>query len=201
MTTALELDITSLYPEQVRAMDYLRLRGTVAPIARIREQVASTFAKLEATLSEVPAGLRQVAPREGAWTIHEVLDHLVETHERAVIELRGLTAGKRPETEPIPPGLTSNNPFAASWQSLTDRLHRMHEDFLDAIGRADEATSLHVKAPVVMVVKVPDENGKPAPRAWTYELDWKAYAQAFRVHTIEHIEQIKRTIAAVQSEG
>lgn len=199
--TKSDSDVISLYPEQVRAMDYLRLKGTVAPLAQLRSQIQAAFDKLESVIASVPPGLRQVAPADRAWTIHEILDHVVVCHEWAVRELRGLIAGTCPEGEPIPPGLVSAAPFETSWRSLEERLHSMHRDFLDAVNAADERVSLEVRAPVVMVVKVPGADGKPTPVAWTYDLDWKAYAQAFRVHTLEHVEQINRTLAAIHAKG
>jgi hypothetical protein len=191
-------DIISLYPEQVRALDYLRIKGTMAPRQRLKEQLAAAFVKLEGTVFDVPRAKRETRPCESAWSVHEILDHLVVTHERAVSELRDLIEGRRPAGEPIPPGLVSDAPFAATWDSLVERLRQVHRDFLDAVNGTDDGTALDVRAPIVMVVKVPGKDGKPTPISWTYELDWKAYGQAFRVHTLDHVEQIKRTLAELE---
>jgi hypothetical protein len=48
-----------------------------------------------------------------------------------------------------------------------------------------------------MVVKVAGEAGDPRPLAWEEELDWKAFAQAFRSHTLGHRQQILSTLAAL----
>jgi hypothetical protein len=36
-------------------------------------------------------------------------------------------------------------------------------------------------------------------REWIEALDWKAYAQALRVHTHEHLAQVERTVSALRS--
>jgi hypothetical protein len=38
-------------------------------------------------------------------------------------------------------------------------------------------------------------NGEPAE--WICELDWRAYAAVLRVHTLEHLAQIRAILAAV----
>ena len=55
---------------------------------------------------------------------------------------------------------------------------------------------MSAKAPFVMVIKVPGPDG-PKILEWIDAVDWKAYAQALRVHTHEHCAQVERTIAAL----
>ena len=189
-----EFQMMSLFPEQVRAIDFLRLNGTQAELPRLRAQLLKAFVKLEDLVDEVPPALRAARPRKGAWSVHEVIDHLVVTHTLAVGELRELVAGRRPAGAPISAGLVSEDPFAVSWDTLLGRLRAVHGDFLDAANAGNDDTPLNLRTPIVMVVKVPGADGKPAPIAWSCDLDWKAYVQAFRFHTLEHVEQIKRIL-------
>ena len=190
-----EFEITSLYPEQIRAIEFLRVKGTQAELPKLRAQLAKAFMTLESLADDVPPAWRAVRPREGAWSVHEVIDHLIVTHTLAASELRELVAGRRPTGKPFAPGLVSDDPFAVSWDALLGQLRQVHRDFLDAANAGQEDTPLDLRTPIVLVVKVPGADGKPTPIAWSHDFDWKAYVQAFRFHTLEHVEQIKRTLA------
>ena len=47
-----------------------------------------------------------------------------------------------------------------------------------------------------MVIKVPGLNGAEVLE-WVEAVDWKAYAQALRIHAHEHRAQVERTVAAL----
>jgi hypothetical protein len=188
-----------LHPNQVRALEYLRRKGTEASNERIAEQLSSAFETMEAILLTVPADVRTKRPREGAWCIHEIVDHLVITNKGAVSELHDLVQGRRPQGGPIPASLLSEAPLSTPWDLLLEQLHGVHKGFLEAFKSGTNETSVTVRAPIVMVVKLEGEDGKRKPVAWLDELDWKAYSQAFRMHTLEHVEQVKRTLAALGS--
>jgi hypothetical protein len=66
----------------------------------------------------------------------------------------------------------------------------MHAGFLRLIDDASDDAPLDARAGVEMVVKV---NGEPLH--WLEQLDWKAFIQAIRVHTLEHREQLQRALA------
>ena len=183
-----------LHPQQIAALDYLRRKGTEAPAAQLHGHVAKTFQDFEAFLDAVPPDLRAFKPSARAWSAHEVMDHLVESHRPAVEQLRSLVAGARPATGPIPAHLQSENPFQRSWDELVAELREIHRSYLALIDGAPEKTD--VTTPVVMVIKIEDESGAKVPVTWEAELDWKAYAQVFRVHTVEHKMQIERTLLA-----
>lgn len=183
-------------PEQTRVLDYLRAKGTEAAIPELREHLAATFRKIEALLDFVPPDLRSASPAPGRWSVHEVVDHLVESHRRAVEQLRFLLAGRRPMSSAIPASLQSSAPLERPWDDLLADLRSIHRAFLDLVDGATDETSLAVTAPVVMVVKAPFGDGA-VPLEWEEELDWKAYAQAFRGHTAEHRAQIERTLGAL----
>jgi DinB superfamily len=184
-------------PEQTRVLDYLRAKGTEVSIPELREHLAATFRKIEALLDAVPPELRGAAPGPGRWSVHEVVDHLVESHRRAVEQLRFLVAGRRPISTAIPASLQSPAPLERPWDDLFTELRSIHRGFLDLVDGTSDGTSLEVTAPVVMVVKVDGA----VPLEWEEELDWKAFAQAFRGHTAEHRAQIERTLGELGKSG
>jgi DinB superfamily len=186
-----------LLPEQQRALDYLRRKGTEAPVERLREQVAGTFAELEALLDGVPAALRAVRPGPGRWSVQEVVDHLVESHRPALAQLRSLVAGERPPGGPVPASLQSAAPQARRWEDLVAELRAVHRGFREVLAEATDDASLEVTGPIVMVVKAADGAGAVTPVSSEHELDWKAFAQVFRVHTLQHRDQVRATLAAL----
>ncbi|HYO13517.1 MAG TPA: DinB family protein [Thermoanaerobaculia bacterium] len=183
-------------PEQTRVLDYLRAKGTEAPLPELRGHLAATFRKIDALLDSVPPDLRSAPPAPGRWSVHELVDHLVESHRRAVEQLRFLVAGRRPLSAAIPASLQSSAPLERPWDDLVAELRSIHRAFLDLVDGATEETSLDITAPVVMVVKAPQGDGT-IPMEWEEELDWKAFTQAFRGHTAEHRAQIERTLSAL----
>ena len=186
-----------LRPEQVQALSYARRQGSEAPIDVIRGKVGATFRELETLLASVPAELTGQRPAESAWSIHEVVDHLVVSHRRAVEELTDLVAGRTPRSGPIPAGLVSDDPFAITWSDLVGELKAIHRRFVAALEGASDETPLTARAPIEMVVKCRQPDGRVEPVHWVESFDWKAYAILFRAHSIEHVHQIRRTLAAV----
>ena len=140
--------------------------------------------------------LRTGRPSPAAWSVHEIVDHLVETNRPAVAELRELCAGVSPMDGPIPARLQSANPLARSWPDLVDELKALHRALVRTVNDAGDTAPVSAKAPFVMVIKVPGPDG-PEILEWIDAVDWKAYAQALRVHTHEHCAQVERTIAAL----
>ena len=187
-----------LRPEQRRALDYLRRKGTEATPAQLRDHLATTFHEFESLLAIVPPAWRAAPPGPGRWSAHEVVDHLVVSHRGAVEQLRLLLAGSRPRAA-VPPGLRSERPLDRSWDELFAELRAIHRAFVDLVTTAPENQSLDVKAPIAMVVKVPNDAGELTPLVWEHELDWKAFAQAFRSHTLEHRTQIARSLSELAS--
>jgi hypothetical protein len=185
-----------LAPEQLQALDYLRRKGTEAPAAQLREHVAKTFGEVEGLLATVPAALRAVRPGPGQWSVHEVVDHLVESHRPAASQIAALLAGQ-PVTDVIPPSLQSAAPHDRPWDGLLVELRGIHRTFLDLLDGVDDRISLEVRAPLAMVTKVAAESGPPIPITWEERLDWKAYMQGIRGHTAQHRQQILRTLAAL----
>jgi hypothetical protein len=148
----------------------------------------------------VPEALRPCRPGATSWSVHEIVDHLVESHRPAVLELQALCAGVSPDGGPIPARLTSAHPFDRPWAALVVDLRDIHAKVLELVAGAGEATPVAAKAPFVMVVKVPGPTS-PDVVEWVETLYWKAYAQAFRIHTHEHWAQVERTVAALCAES
>jgi hypothetical protein len=185
-------------PEQTRAIQYLGERGTRAPLAAIRQGVADAFAAFEAAVAPVAAEPARARPFPGEWTVHEVVDHLVETHRPSITELRDLLAGHAPAAPPIPAGLQSADPLARPWDGLCAELRALHAETLAVLDGAREDVPLTVRAPIVMVVNVGEPDGRRMPLHWEEALDWKAYAIVFRLHVLDHLGQVRRLLAAAR---
>ena len=184
----------ALHPEQLRALDYLKRKGTDAPADEIRSKVADSLGKFEAALAAVPVSLRAVAPGPGKWSVHEILDHLVESHRPALDQLSSLLRGETPESAAIQASLQSADPLSRPWDELAAELQAIHAAFLKLLEPATDSHRLDVRAPIVILVKVQRPDGSLEPVQWEERLDWKAFMQALRVHTLEHLSQITRTL-------
>src|SRR5262245_50743194 len=183
-------------PERAAAMEFLRRKGTEAPAATLVSKLRVTFQQFEQEIERVPAGLRAKQPGPASWSVHEIVDHLVESNRPAVLELQSLCEGVSPASGPIPARLRSPNPFDRSWPALVDELKKLHTQILEIVIKAGDQTPTAVKAPVTMVIKVPGPNG-PEVLEWVEAVDWKAYAQTLRIHAHEHRAQVERTVASL----
>jgi hypothetical protein len=179
--------------EQLRAKAYLREKGTQAPIAQIRERVADAFAALDTLLDGVTESQARRRPGEDEWSVHEVLDHLVETHPRALDEMRALLENRHSPVSPIPAGLQSADPWARGWDDLRDALRRLHADVLDVLAKAPDR-STEARAPVVMVINARQPDGTARPMHWIEACDWKACAIIFRLHDLDHLSQVRKIL-------
>lgn len=181
--------------ERERAREYLRTRGTLLAAPVVRERVAAAFATLESFLDSVPAERAAARPLAGEWTIHEVVDHLLETNRGSLDELRCLLAGQPPPGGPIPAALHSRAPFTRPWPWLLRELRRVDRDIIEALEGVGEGFATAVRAPVVLVIAI-ETAGARAPIEWVEELDWKAYAIVLRLHAIDHLNQAKKVLSA-----
>lgn len=181
---------------KAKAREYLHARGTRVAGRVVHERVAAAFAALDETLDAVPAGQVGARPLPGEWTVQEVVDHLLETHRPGVDELRCLLAGRRPPGDPIPAGLQSKAPALRPWPWLRRELRRMHDDILELLAAAPDDFETAARAPLVMVVNAPDAQGGSVEVHWVEELDWKAYAITWRLHALDHRNQIRKVLEA-----
>lgn len=178
-------------PEQTRAVEYLRRKGTEAPVADVRRKVAEAFQELDELVAGIPEEVVRTRPRPGRWCVQEVVDHLIQSHRPAGDELAGLLDGRAPEGEPIPASLQSPGVMEKEWPALVREMSAVHGRFAGLVAGAREDTPLEVRAPLVMVIE---------GREWIEELDWKAYAMAFRAHALGHAGQIRAILAELSSE-
>lgn len=182
-------------PEQAKAKAYLLEKGTQAPIAQIRERVAEAFAAMDTLLDGVTEAQARRAPGAGEWSVHEIVDHLVETHPRALTEMRALLDNRHSPVSPIPAGLQSAAPMARRWDDLCAALRRIHGEVLAALDAApDRATE--ARAPVIMVINVREAAGRVTPLHWNEACDWKACAVIFRLHELDHLSQTRKALRA-----
>ncbi len=185
-------------PEQIRAREYLRDKGSLLPVSQIHERVGAAFAATETLLDGVPEGEARRRAIPGEWTIQEVVDHLVETHRPSIDELRDLLAGRRPAGPPIPAGRHSRDPMGRPWPDVLQKLKAVHAEALEVLAHAADGYVTDARAPLVMVINVRDADGHQTPLHWVEELDWKAYAIVFRLHALDHLNQIKKTLKAAR---
>jgi hypothetical protein len=182
---------------RVRVRDYLRDNGTLAPTPVIRRRVATAFENLEKCLRGVDAerAVRRAWPAE--WSLHEIADHVVETHRPSREELRELLGGRRPPGPPIPASLQSKDPLARPWPALLDELTRVHADIVADLAAVPDDWPTTTRARVVVVMNAGATDGTTEPLAWEDEIDWKAYAVFLRLHAIDHLNQARKVIAAL----
>lgn len=178
-------------PEQQRALDYLERKGTLASAGTLRSQLREAFASIERAFDDVAPDARALIPAPGKWSPHEILDHLVLSHEPAIAQLQDLLAGTSPPAVAIPADLHRPADERPPWDELVARLRETHRQFLTLTDTATDDSSLDPKVVVEMVVKAGSE-----PLHWLAHLDWKAFVQAIRVHTLEHRGQLERAAGA-----
>ncbi len=184
-------------PEQERALAYLDRKGTSADSAAVYRAVARTFEQLERRLDTIDPGTAGARPTPDQWSLHEIVDHLIESHRPAVGQLRAALSGQDPG-EAIPAGILSPDPQARGWAERVTELRTVHRDFLHELARGDDAATPR-EIPIVMVLKVAADDGKPEVLEWIERLHWRAFAIGVKVHSLEHLAQIDRVEAALVS--
>jgi len=182
---------------RARTRAYFLKNGTQASADTVRARTASAFEALERLLDDLTPAVAARRSISGEWTVHEIIDHLVETDRPTLDELWCLLAGRRPPGEPIPAGLQSMAPFTRPWPWLKRELGRLHADLLQAVAAAPASFDTTARAPIVMVVNVEGGPGRTVPYSWIEELDWKSYVIVQRLHVIDHMNQARKVLAAV----
>lgn len=182
----------ALQPEQLRALEYLARKGTGASVEVLRRQLREAFSAVEQSFDRVVPGARFHSPAAGKWSPHEILDHLVLSHGPAVAQLDRLLDGVAPSDGAIPADLHRAADERPEWAVLRARLGEIHRELSSLLERAHDELSLEVKVAVEIVVKVDSE-----AKHWIEHLDWKAFVQGIRMHTLEHNNQLQRTVMAL----
>jgi len=186
----------ALRPEQIKAKEYMHQKGTLLPAAQVHERVGAAFAAMETLLDGVGEAEARARTIAGEWTVQEVVDHLVETHRPSLDELRDLLENRRPAGGPVPASLQSADPMGRRYGDLVSDLKAVHAAVLRVLSGAPDRLT-EARAPLVMVINAKEPDGGEAPLHWIEELDWKAYAvTAFRLHELDHLNQIKKTLKA-----
>jgi len=186
----------ALRPEQIKAKEYMHQKGTLLPAAHVHERVGAAFAAMETLLDGVGEAEARARTLPGEWTVQEVVDHLVETHRPSLDELRDLLENRRPAGGPVPASLQSADPMGRRYGDLVGDLEAVHAAILRVLSGAPDRLT-EARAPLVMVINAKEADGGEAPLHWIEELDWKAYAvTAFRLHELDHLNQIKKTLKA-----
>ena len=182
---------------RAKAREYLRTKGTLTPAPVIRGRIAEAFGAFDALVTPLSAAQAARASIPGEWTIHEIVDHLVETHGPGLDELRCLLAGRRPPGEPIPAGLQSKAPLLRPWPWLLEELRRVHGEILRTLDAVRPDFTTDARALLVMVVNLKDAEGRMSRLHWVEDLDWKAYAVVWRLHVVDHLNQARKVLAAM----
>src|SRR5438445_166092 len=107
---------------------------------------------------------RRAWPAE--WSLHEIADHVVETHRPSRDELRDLLAGHRPVGPPLPASLQSKDPLGRPWAAVLDDLGRVHADIVADLACAPDGFPTGVRARVVVVMNAAATDGVTVPLAW-----------------------------------
>ena len=177
--------------ERQKALDYLARKGTQAPLDALRAQVREAFTTAERAFDDVPVEFRGRRPSEGKWSPHEILDHLVLSHQPAVAQMASAIKGDDISGGAIPEGLHRSDEERPAWETLRTDLANVHEELVRLLDAASDATPLTARVPILLVVKSGGETLRSDE-----SLDWKAFAQALRAHTLEHLGQLKRAVTA-----
>ena len=184
-----------------KAREYFRTKATPLPVSEVRARIAEPLRACDELLTPLSAGQAACATIPAEWTVHEIVDHLVETYRPGLDELWCLLAGRRPPGEPIPASLQSRAPLLRPWSWLLGELRAYREASgkysLRTLGAVAADYTTDARAPLVMVVNVKDARGATRPLTWVEELDWKAYAiVSWRLHAIDHLNQARKVLAA-----
>ncbi len=184
----------SAHPQRERVLAYLRRKGRDAPPERVRERVASTLAKLEGVLAEIGPERAASKPDPTTWCVQEIVNHLALSLEPAIVEVHSVIDGAA-AGEPIPAGLLDSDAMACAWADAVERLWSAHARFLEALDRAVENDPpLDRTVPALMLIQVEDGSGGTVPLEWVEPLDWKSFAIVAHVHTLEHVDQVRRIL-------
>jgi len=180
-----------------KAREYFRTKATPLPVSEVRARIAEPLRACDELLTPLSAGQAACATIPAEWTVHEIVDHLVETYRPGLDELWCLLAGRRPPGEPIPASLQSRAPLLRPWSWLLGELRGLHGEVLRTLGAVAADYTTDARAPLVMVVNVKDAQGRTTPLEWVEDLDWKSYAiVSWRLHAIDHLNQARKILAA-----
>ncbi len=165
--------------DRERLREYLAAQSAKRSVVEIRERLAEEAERFLAALEGLDDAAAHRRPGADEWSVAEVVDHVTVTLDdvtgvmRALISgldpRRPMTVGARPATaaRPLPELVAALRQSQAAVSALLD-------------GARGEP---HTDA------RVPDHEFGA--------VNWKAYALILRLHYKDHVEQVRRTAAAV----
>jgi len=171
-------------------MAHIRSRGTDAEPAAVHQKLAAAYGQFDGVLAGLSAEVATAAPAPGEWSVRDVVDHLLESERAGLDELRCLVAGEAPPGPPVPASLRSKAPHLRPWPWLVAEMARTHADILAVVALGPPPAPEEPTAPGVFWAEVAGE-----PVEWLEDLDWRAYAAVLRVHTLEHLAQIRAILS------
>lgn len=178
---------------RAKALAYLEKNGTHAPLPELRRKFGQALAGIEALLGGIGEEEARKSPGPGKWSVQEIADHLIQSHAPAIPQVEAAIAGRDPG-EAIPAHLQSADPLGRPYAEAVEALKQVHRGLDALFEKAPEDPAAAGRIPVAMVLKTPAGDRLE----WIAELDFKAFLQGLRVHTLEHHAQVERTLAAIR---
>ena len=167
--------------EQQKLQGYLKSQGTKLSAEQIRDRIQEAGDEFLGVVRDVSESVTRRSPAPGEWSLAEILDHVIHTHERITRVIDGLVAGRKPGA-PMEIGATSGI-AALPWPELLARLRR-NQSALSALltGNRDEPNAdLRVS------------------EGYFGDVNWKEYALILRLHYKDHAGQARKTLEALRA--
>ncbi len=165
--------------EQDRVRSYLAAQSAKLSAAEVAARVQEAADEFMAPLPAVPEEKRRVAPAPGEWSVAEIVDHVTLTLEEVDELIRQLSSGIVP-SQPMTIGVEPLN-AARPLDDLLDRLQRGQTRLMKLLAKPaiEKYAELRVSESLFGQVNA------------------KGYALILRLHYRSHLEQIRKTLAAI----
>lgn len=148
------------------------------------EQYGRGYELLSAALAEVPQEAWQVRPEPNEWSVHEIVVHMADSESMSALRARKLI---------VEPGSQLMGYAEAQWADALDYMHQSVEAALQVIKYARQTTYNLLKTlpeEAFSHTVTHPEHAEP----YTFDRWLTIYAR----HIPDHIDQIKRAVAAWQ---
>lgn len=167
--------------EQQKLQGYLRSQGAKLSAEQIRDRIQEAADEFLGIVRDVSESVTRRSPAPGEWSLAEILDHVIHTHERITRVIDGLVAGWKPAA-PLESSATCGI-AGLPWQDLLGRLQRSQSGLsaLLTANRHEPNADLRV------------------PEGYFGDVSWKEYALILRLHYKDHAGQARKTLEALQA--